>query len=84
MASIPNRAEKCMKRTVRCIRCSSCARVAGCGFVALDRLWCTERGRWVDADDGCTLGECGEPMTGVVPCEARIDGYKPAMQPEGW
>lgn len=48
-----------MRRVVRCLACSSCARVAGCGFVARARLWCTELGRWVDADDGRAFGERG-------------------------
>ena len=73
-----------MKKVTRCAACSSCARVAGCGFVASDRLLCTDAGRWVDADDGCTFGERGVPRAGVVPCEARVDGYRPAMQPARW
>ena len=56
-----------MRRVVRCLACSSCARVAGCGFVARAWLWCTELDRWVDADDGRAFGECGEPRAGVVP-----------------
>ena len=60
-----------MRKVVRCPACSSCARVAGCGFVARARLWCTELGRWVDADDGCTFGERGEPRAGVVPRPRR-------------
>ena len=31
-----------MRRVVRCPACSLCVRVAGCGFVARARLWCTE------------------------------------------
>ena len=53
-----------MRRVVRCPACSLCVRVAGCGFVARARLWCTELGRWVDADDGCAFGECGETQGG--------------------
>ena len=39
-----------MRRVVRCHACSSCARVAGCGFVARERLWFVEAKRWVDPD----------------------------------
>ena len=60
-----------MRKVVRCLACSSCARVAGCGFVARAWLWCTELDRWVDADDGCTFGERGEPRAGVVPRPRR-------------
>ena len=51
----------CMRRVVRCPACPSCAGVAGCGFVAHERLWCTELDRWVDADGGRAFGERGEP-----------------------
>ena len=67
-----------MRRVVRCHACSSCARVAGCGFVARAWLWCTELGRWVDADDGCTFGERGEPRAGVVP-RLREEGVEPVL-----
>ena len=67
-----------MRRAVRCPACSSCAKVVGCGFVARARLWCTELGRWVDADDGCTFGERGEPRAGVVP-RPRRRGRAPAL-----
>ena len=50
-----------MRRVVRCPACPSCARVAGCGFVARARLWCTGLGRWVSSDDGRAFGGRGEP-----------------------
>ena len=56
-----------MRKVVRRAACSSYARVAGYGFIARERLWCTELDRWVDADDGRAFGECGEPRAGVVP-----------------
>ena len=56
-----------MRKVVRCPACSSCARVVGYGFIARERLWCTELDRWVDADDGCAFGERGEPRAGVMP-----------------
>lgn len=60
-----------MRKVVRCLACSSCARVAGYGFIARERLWCTELDRWVDADDGRAFGERGEPRAGVVPRPRR-------------
>ena len=60
-----------MRKVVRRAACSSYARVVGYGFIARERLWCTELGRWVDADDGCTFGERGEPRAGVVPRPRR-------------
>ena len=68
-----------MRKVVRCLACSSCARVAGCGFVARAWLWCTELDRWVDADDGCTFGERGEPRAGVVPRPRRRGRGAPAL-----
>ena len=73
-----------MRRVVRCPACPSCAMVAGCGFVARARLWCTELGRWVDADDGCTFGERGEPRAGVVPLDVEVGQYKPRTPGEEW
>ena len=55
-----------MRKVVRRAACSSYARVAGYGFIARERLWCTELDRWVDADDGRTFGECGEPGARIV------------------
>ena len=73
-----------MRKAVRCPACPSCARVAGCGFVARARLWCTELGRWVDADDGCTFGERGEPRAGVVPLDVEVGQYKSRTPGEEW
>ena len=67
-----------MRKVVRCPACSSCARVVGYGFIARERLWCTELDRWVDADDGCAFGERGEPRAGVVP-RLREEGVEPAL-----
>ena len=67
-----------MRKVVRCPACSSCARVAGCGFVARAWLWCTELDRWVDADDGCTFGECGEPGARIVQ-HLREEGVEPVL-----
>ena len=55
-----------MRKVIRRAAGSSYARVAGYGFIARERLWCTELGRWVDADDGCTFGECGESRARIV------------------
>ena len=74
----------CMRRVVRCPARSSCARVAGCSFVARARLWCTELGRWVDADDGRAFGERGEPGAGVVPLDVEVGQYKPGTPGEEW
>lgn len=73
-----------MRRVVRCPACSSCARVAGCSFVARAWLWCTELGRWVDADDGRAFGERGEPGAGVVPLDVEVGQHKPGIPGEGW
>lgn len=73
-----------MRKVVRCPACSSCARVAGCGFVARFRLWCTELDRWVDADDGRAFGERGGPRAGVVPLDVEIGQYKPEIPEEEW
>ena len=67
-----------MRKVVRCLACSSCARVAGYGFIARERLWCTELDRWVDADDGRAFGERGEPGAGVVP-RLREEGVEPVL-----
>ena len=67
-----------MRKVVRRAACSSYARVAGYGFIARERLWCTELGRWVDADDGRTFGERGEPRAGVVP-RLREEGVEPVL-----
>ena len=61
-----------MRRVVRCPACSSCARVAGCGFVARARRWCTELGRSVDADDGRASGERGAPGAGGAPFYVEV------------
>ena len=55
-----------MRKVVCCHACSSCARVAGYGFIARERLWCTELGRWIDADGGRVFGECGESRARIV------------------
>lgn len=55
-----------MRKVVRCPACSSCARVVGYGFIARERLWCTELGRWIDADGGRVFGECGESRARIV------------------
>ncbi len=68
-----------MRKVVRRAACSSYARVAGYGFIARERLWCTELDRWVDADDGCTFGERGEPRAGVVPRPRRRGRGAPAL-----
>ena len=67
-----------MRKVVRRAACSSYARVAGYGFIARERLWCTELDRWVDADDGRTFGERGEPRAGVVP-RLREEGVEPVL-----
>lgn len=38
----------------------------------------------VDEDDGCTFGKRGSPQTGIVPYDARIDNYKPAIPSSVW
>lgn len=69
----------------RCRACAMCARIVGCGFTATTRLHCTDRDRDVGPDDGCTFGLRGEPMPGIVPCEADVGGYKPPVQGDrGW
>ena len=73
-----------MRKVVRCPACSSCARVAGCGFVARARLWCTELDRWVSPDDGRAFGERGEPGAGVVPLDVEVGQYKPGTPGEEW
>ena len=69
-----------MRKVVRCPACSSCARVVGYGFVARARLWCTELDRWVDADDGRTFGECGEPGARIVQ-HLREEGVERSPSP---
>ena len=73
-----------MRKVIRCPACSSCARVAGCGFVDRARLWCTELDRWVDADDGRAFGERGEPGAGVVPLDVEVGQHKPGIPGEEW
>ncbi len=73
-----------MRKVVRCPARSSCARVAGCGFVARARLWCTELGRWVDADGGRAFGERGNPRAGVVPRDVEVGQHKPGVPGEEW
>ena len=73
-----------MRKVVRRAACSSYARVAGYGFIARERLWCTELDRWVDADDGCTFGERGEPRAGVVPLDVEVGQHKPGVPGEEW
>lgn len=73
-----------MKRVVRCARCAMCVRVAGCGFVAEDRLVCQGRGGDVDPDDGCTLGVPGEPSTGCVGYDVTIGGEKAQLMGVEW
>lgn len=71
-----------LREMIRCPACSSCARVAGCGFVARSRLWCTELDRWVDADDGRAFGERGESRAGVVPLDVEVGQHKPGVPGE--
>ena len=54
-----------MKKTIRCTRCSECARVLPPGFTSQPYLWCTRTSAYVDEDDGCTFGCTGKPMTGT-------------------
>ena len=74
----------CMRKVVRRAACSSYARVAGYGFIAREHLWCTELGRWVDADDGRAFGERGEPGAGVVPLDVEVGQHKPGIPGEEW
>ena len=73
-----------MRKVIRRAACSSYARVAGYGFIARERLWCTELGRWVDADDGRAFGERGEPGAGVVPLDVEVGQHKPGIPGEEW
>ena len=50
-----------MRRIVRCSRCSTAAWLLPCGFTSVPRLVCTESGRPVEPDDGCTFGAPGDP-----------------------
>lgn len=38
----------------------------------------------MDADDGCTFGERGEPGAGVVPLDVEVGQYKPGIPGEEW
>lgn len=54
------------KKVVRCSACSRAAWLAGCGFTASRTLVCGDRGHTgVDAGDGCTFGDPGEPGRAV-------------------
>lgn len=66
---------------MRCARCSSAVRVAGCGFVAAETLLCAERDGPVDEDDGCTFGSPGVPSRGVRGWDVDgIASQKPQLQ----
>ena len=73
-----------MRKVIRRAACSSYARVAGYGFIARERLWCTELDRWVDADDGRAFGERGDPGAGVVPLDVEVGQHKPGIPGEEW
>lgn len=65
-----------MKKVVRCPRCALCAAELPIGFTSVERLYCTERCRYVDADDGCTLGSQGTPMTGTSAAPVILGGHE--------
>ena len=51
-----------MRRTVRCVACGLCAFVLPPGFTSSPELHCTRFDVDVEPDDGCTMGERGEPF----------------------
>ena len=51
---------------IRCPECSLCAAVLPAGFESAPYLHCTETGRDVGRDDGCTFGVPGRPAPGTV------------------
>lgn len=54
------------KSVTRCGRCAVAAHKVGFGFTRSGEAWyCTETGREVQPDDGCTLGVRGSPTYAV-------------------
>lgn len=67
-----------MKKVAKCAKCAICAVELPVGFTSIERLYCTERCSYVEADDGCTFGMPGSPMTGTSAPEVSIDGIEAA------
>lgn len=62
-----------MREIVPCVSCALCAAYRPAGFTATEELRCTRSGDEVSGEDGCTLGEIGEPQQGIVPYDVEIN-----------
>lgn len=67
-----------MRKLIPCTRCSACAVVSTAGFTSEDRYWCTDMGREVFDDDGCTMGLSGSPMRGCLHPSVDLAGHEAA------
>lgn len=66
-----------MRRMIPCFACALCAIHTPIGFTSREAMLCTARdGEAVSKSDGCTLGEPGEPMTAVAPCDVVLSGHE--------
>lgn len=51
---------------IRCHKCNRAFWKLGCGFAGKDELYCSRDDIKVSKQDGCTLGNPGEPMRAVI------------------
>ena len=72
-----------MKETIRCISCERAAVRLGCGFAGTRAVYCTDTGREVTPEDGCTFGEPGTPCAATYGYQVDI-GANAAVNGYGW
>ena len=65
-----------MKRLVKCEACAKCAIGYETGFAGRKLMRCSDRGAYVTGDDGCTMGEPGEPGALCFGWDVTIEGHE--------
>ena len=66
-----------LKKIVRCKDCANRAYDLGIGFTSKVIMMCTDTGREVNEDDGCTFGFKGDSLGYVSrDCEVSLSGHE--------
>ncbi len=65
-----------MAKFLKCSKCSLCAIGFETGFTGGELLYCSNFGRYVSRDDGCTFGVKGKPQTLGSGLEMMIAGHE--------
>lgn len=73
-----------MRRMVGCGSCSRCAAGYGLGFTGAPVMVCSRDDAEVSPDDGCTLGERGEPMSLSRGVCVEVGGFAAVNGTEDW